>query len=1242
MAEQLLQDPRLTLAGAGFLGDPEAQDGIHLRWSFDPDLGFPADGFRLFFRPAARAELRKVSFAPLAQQLEAQPAPAGVADGVTVHRADGRRLEAGRRCDQVGLDLGSTPLVLRFRPSFGTPPGPVRRVTVFGVAERGAVSVRALHAGRVADCAASGFATCLRRIIDERVTDDLTRLAGAEVMLAGRNARRRLRGRERAEPAEDERVGRRAGGANLHGFAALMRADRASALDNLRDSGFQPAAANCTPFQLTVEADAIDEVQVSGCDAVLVGALWSPIAADESERGWKLLRGPICLPVDAVAGYPCALEAGSARDVAKNRLPEQADLPAGAPTRLELEKQLLGADFDELRASLEHALDAGGQLVTRLPAEDPEDGTTWRYDVVRDALTAAADPYFARVLGLYWVHPEQDPNARHDYMIEASWPIDGEKRRLCWIVYDRGLEAQPALPVPANVAATARIGAAHMTPDGVLNPFEMDVTVDWRRPSVCELTDPVRSPIAYLLERTAVDAPAAGPYELISRRRFEPGGEFEVVPAIIADPDEGEPRFATGYFVDRGPGYGTFHYRVLGRDLFGRTSGPSTPGSVDVSDQVAPGPPLNLAAEYADPADPDRAGGALLGWANRDVPAGAPSRAGVAVRWIWPASRRLQFPDLDEFRLYYRPGTLNHVLGRIESVSEAAAGEYDVTTDIAPVGPDFPVAQAGVDLGALRSEGEECPILTLATVGGALRFRVLANPAAPPLVGAATFRLGRGTSPTATRPARAPYPAFRSFEQAADWEGFLADPTAAPPLPLRIAADGTLRQPLPGGLTANDVDVTRETETIDGEEHWHYRLTLRGVDLLPTLERPRTVGTFGVGSVDAAGNEGRIAPPASIVATWRTPPNVPAIVYPPVNFATPADYHGSSWFSLTWTAKAGIGYQVYRAMDLELLAAAGIELADHLAKSDDEQRLQLQQLALDLAHIEAFRLVTATPLEGAGGGPMRHRDALPGGLRNRFVYRIRAVDRAGNLAPWPAAPPAATCVIVDVPAGPPAPPVWAEAAFPAGGGITLRWVPNGGTGLAGYRLYRADDAASAGDVRSMTPLFAAPQAEGGGEVTGVVLTRDVFGAVTNVQDLPAGDATPGRLVQYLDNAAPVGRAVYYRLVAQDAQGQRSAASARLVVQLPKRQPPEAPVWVAPILAPGEVALAWTAEPELECLVLRRGDAPLWRALGPWAPPGDYARVDDGVTPGTEYEYRVRVRDSVGHVVDGPILNVTAI
>jgi hypothetical protein len=1219
MADQILQDPRLTLLGAGFVGDPEAQDGVHLRWSFDPDLGFPPEGFLLWSREATRADTRKASFVSLATQLEQQEAPAGVAGGVTVHRADGGRVQAGRRCGQIGLDVGSSPLVLRFRPAFGTPPEQVRSVTVFGLAQRGAVSVQARHAGRVADCAAVGGAACLRKLLGEHIATDVTELAGAEVMLAGRDLRaRRRRGN----------------------VAAVLRDDRASALERLRDIGFRPAAATCTPFELTVRADDVYEVLVAWCDAILPVVAWSPIAREVGERGWTLLAGPICLPVDDAPASLCSSGLGSARTVAKSRLPDAADLPGGAPTRAELDARLLGPDFDELRTSLDKVLSAGGQFVTRLDADDADDGTTWRYDVVRDAVTAAVDPYFARILGLYFVHRPSDQTVRSDYRIEATWPIDGEKQQLSWIIYDRGLETQPPLPAPTAAAATARIGAAHVMADGILNPHEMDVTVNWRRPSVCELTDPVRSPIAYLVERTDVDAPDTGPYQLVTRRTFELGGEPEVVPAVIADPEMGSPRFASGYFVDRGPGYGTFHYRVLGRDLFGRTSAPSDPAAVLVTDQVAPGPPLNLTAEYVDPADPAREGSAVVGWANRDTPAGSPKRAAVAMRWVWPASRRMQFPDLDEFRLYARRGTLNHVLGRIEGVTESAPGEYLVTTDFDPVGPDFPVPQSGVDLGALRSEGEECTILTVTTVAGRLVFRVRANPAAPPLAGPCTFRLGRGTSPTATQPARTSHPAFRSFEQAPDWAGFLLDPTA-PPTPLRVAADGTLRGGLPAGLTPADVLVERALETVDGEEHWNYRMLLRGLELTPTADRPRAVATFGIGSVDGVGNEGRIAPPASVVALHRVPPAVPPIVYPPVNFATRADYHGDSWFALEWPGVAGVGYQVYRAGDLDLLAAAGIDVATHRAGTDDEQRLQLQQLALDPANIEAFRLVTAAPIRSAGG-PMQHRDALPGALRNRFVYRIRAIDGAGNLAPWPPAT-SASCVVVDLPGVPPAAPSWAGTAFPASGGVVLRWVPNASDALRGYRLYRADDADAADDVRSMTPLFGAAQEEGGGSVVGVVLTRDAAGAVTAVTELAPGDRPPGRLAQHLDATATPGRPLYYRLVAEDLAGSRSPASERLVVQLPIAEPPAPPVWSAPALTAGSVALAWSAGDDLRSLVLRRSDEGMWRPLGPWAASsGGGALADAGVVAGTAYVYRVRVRDRVGHVVDGPILPVTAI
>src|SRR5215831_539444 len=186
-----LQDPRLTLLGAGFFGDPEAQDGVHLRWSFDPELGFPPEGFQLFFRAASQKTVLKLSFARLARELQLQPAPAGVDQGVTVHRADGDRLTVATRCGQVGFDLGTLPLELRFRPSFGAPATLVREITLIGVAQQGGAFARARHAGRITDCAGTGQQACLAGLLEKDVASLLIRLPGTEHLLPGRDLRKR-------------------------------------------------------------------------------------------------------------------------------------------------------------------------------------------------------------------------------------------------------------------------------------------------------------------------------------------------------------------------------------------------------------------------------------------------------------------------------------------------------------------------------------------------------------------------------------------------------------------------------------------------------------------------------------------------------------------------------------------------------------------------------------------------------------------------------------------------------------------------------------------------------------------------------------------------------------------------------------------------------------------------------------------------------------------------------------------
>ena len=146
-------------------------------------------------RPLAKTTL-KVSFSSLARQLQQQPAPAGVDGGVTVHRADGDRLAVGRRCDQVGLDLGASPLVAALPAQLRRGAGARARGDA---ARRHAAGRRPLRRrctpGASPTARRSDSRPCLGQILDTGRSSLLTRLEGAERLLAGRDLRGRRRGR---------------------------------------------------------------------------------------------------------------------------------------------------------------------------------------------------------------------------------------------------------------------------------------------------------------------------------------------------------------------------------------------------------------------------------------------------------------------------------------------------------------------------------------------------------------------------------------------------------------------------------------------------------------------------------------------------------------------------------------------------------------------------------------------------------------------------------------------------------------------------------------------------------------------------------------------------------------------------------------------------------------------------------------------------------------------------------------
>lgn len=1167
---QLVQDPRLSMRALGITGDDEIQDGVHLRWSFAPELGFPPSGFQLSIRSSRERRPIPARVGAAAASVAGDPPPGIVTGGVTAHSADGLPLDVEARCHEQGLGLGTRRLIIRFRPAFTAPPGLVRAVVLAGVAEGGRVSATARRAGRVAACAEFG--------------------------------------------------------------------------------DVKPVPGPCKGYELILRADAIDTVEVTGRDALLMTVSYIALADDECEEGWKPITGPICLPVHQSLGYPCPDPGTDPATVAKSRLPDPADLPPGAPPFDELADRLLGDAFDELRETLELMLDRTAVEPQHLQFEqlgsgDPDDPATFRLQPLHQVLLGSVDPYFARVVGFYHVDHRNGGEGPFDYKVEAVWPRETDKLTLCWIAFDLTPGPQPPLAAPAGLTATAFAGSAYVAPDGTVDRHQMDVGVRWARPTACDLTRPELAAAAWLVERTAAGAPPTGPYTLLTQREFEDGAGPEVTPVVLTESHHPAEPFRLGFYVDRRPGYGTFHYRARARDLFGRTGGPSSPGTVDVRDEIAPGGPLNLAADHVEPDDPERAGSPALAWANRDTPPGAPLRAATLVRWTWPVGRQRQAPDADEFRLYYRAGPLNAVAGSVTAVSPLGGDRFRVDTDLPAIGPDFTTTPAPVDLGVLRNEGEEYPVLTTQLAPGGLTFTVTGPPASPPMPGRCALRFGGG------RPPLPPHSAWRSFREAADWGGLVVDPSLPdPPAPLRIGLDAAVRAPVPPGLTAADVEVrlTTEPDPDAGGAHLHYELTLRGIELTPSADRPRVQGSFGITAADDAvpPNESRVAPAAGIFAVHRRPPEVPVVSLPEEIWATPADWHGYSWFTLTWPAERGVGYLIHRASDAELLNAAGVNLAAHRALPPGQQRQQLRDLGGRRAHAGAFTPVNPEPVWAAADGPASWLDRLDGTVSNRFVYRLRSIDRAGNLAPWPPDPAPADAgriaVVVAVPpTTPPSPPRWAGSE-PTEDGLALHWVPSPEPDLAGYRLYRTFDAEAATDPRSMTPLFPGATREGDGGLVAVRVRRGAGPAPTiEVETLPAGETPPDRLIRLVDTTVEGGRSVWYRLVAEDGSGNRSLPSDPLATRLPKLAPPEPPAWVTAEPAPDGVELVWSAaEPDLEPLVLRRQPAdPLWQPLGPWLPRGTKAFLDAGVEADTTYEYRLRVRDRVGHVVEGSVRTV---
>lgn len=458
--------------------------------------------------------------------------------------------------------------------------------------------------------------------------------------------------------------------------------------------------------------------------------------------------------------------------------------------------------------------------------------------------------------------------------------------------------------------------------------------------------------------------------------------------------------------------------------------------------------------------------------------------------------------------------------------------------------------------------------------------------------------------------------------------------------------------------------------------------SLTSLPLNPTLADPVVYAHVGVSAADdkphtndqrttgnwsnRLGNEGHVGPPAKVYRVWRTLPPPPEDVLKGERFyASPADYHSRSFFTYRWKPQPSLQLHVFRAMDdavfkadwsqrppanpldesqLEFFPAGWnqatrqavvaelyylnsfVGLSDGAAQAMAYYR-QLSDAALRvLAGLptseSAFVQLTIKPLDPNAAANQNRLgpdnpddlildaterafiDTLDGCSTNRYFYRAASVDAAHNLGPLGLASPPVYLPNVVAPRAP-------VITKVLGGDrqITIQWASNREPDLAEYRVYRTDNEQATRDLRLMTLVHTEP--------------------------VPSGDpATRPAEVFWTDMTVPGLTTFIYRLVAVDDAGNASTPSLAGTARAFDDSRPDPPTWNPPSVGvqPDEVLLSWVSPlADLACLVQRSVTAADdWQNLSVWLPRGTYTFVDGQRQVGVSYDYRLRVMDAGGH------------
>jgi len=1055
----------------------------------------------------------------------------------------------------------------------------------------------------------------------------------------------------------------------------------------------------------TLVADGFDEIVVGPGDAALVDLCVSGVR-EGLTSGWAPLPDfeyPLCLPVRH-GDYPCPGAPGSFADAESRALGRIRYGPPG---------DWAGAPFQELHDRMERlvvggpppggeAMDQRFDVVAGMPAPPAGAGGALTQRAQRPLdllLLGTLQRPVAEMLGLSWLDSSAVPGEHYDYLLIADHQgsLGGTAASaLDWlravgdfgvndgcVVFDAELKPAPPLATPAAPVAYSLPGATATPPGGPLDATSNAGLVWDRQEAVSGLAP--GAPVMYHVWRAdlgnaaAPSVPAPDDFRPLTKATPLPVSTPRLSPPGVPARPGDWPPFAL-HHIDRARPDGWYAYQVSGVDIFGRHSPNSPagewrqwapmpsarpwyyqdppgdqvihPSAIRLLDKLAPPPPPGVEAYALDPDDPTvLRDAAWQAWRDSLSPAERTSVVGLRIRWLWPAEQQTQAPDLREFRVYYHPAPLNTLRGRVAGVLAVSGTESQLATDIPNAQP------AGSYTGLSVRVGADSFRITGSEAGTPLRLRVKN-------IGPA----GNIRPPDRTRCAvtLAPgHPLYQDFAAAQAWPdrmlivGFAEHVT--------VAADGLRRYEvlLP---VAGSPDRA-------------------GLPLATTLDEPVAMGAVAVtaaddkqhtpdhlGDAQRFGNESRVSGPATVLRIRRVRPDPPPV--PPGSprlFASPADYHGSSYFTYRWQPAPRLRTLVFRALDdavfrrdfalrprpplhagdlgfyppeaidpawdlvkREQVAGelnglnglAGAPITDVLRSYRDLSNDSLRVLA-GLPGIDAvFMQVTPQALD-----PDEQEGTAPGGLRWR---RVGPDVPAGVLGPGERAwvdqldgrasnrwfyRSAHVDEVHNVgPLGLSSPPVWLPDVTPPrapvlrrirGGDrqITVEWSSNREEDLAEYRVYRTGEPARARDIRLMT--------------------------LVHTTAVPAGDpeARPPA-VSWTDDPVPGLVTFTYRIVAVDDAGNASGPSPAQQGRAHDQALPEPPVpalsWVA-VGASTRAEIEWTSDHEVR---VQRRNGSSWIDLTSWRPPGNMVIRDPFSEPANSYTYRLWARKYTGAVARG--------